>query len=497
MKKKPIKLNDEQLLLEASQLSDMYHQLTLDLFDQVIERIKARGSASLADNPYLWQANKLHDVGLLNADNIKLIAKYSGIAEAQLRYIIKNEGFKIYKNTSEQLEEALDRESGVNSTIQDDLSNYARQAIDDVHNLTNTTLPFSVIGAYQGIIQDAVAGVVTGLKTPDQAINQTVIKWFKKGFYGFTDKAGRKWRADSYARTVINTTTWRVFNEVKEAPAREFGIDTFYYSKKATAREMCAPLQHQIVTTGEAREEGGIKILALSDYGHGEPDGCLGINCKHTKTPFVVGVNSKPELPEHLKNITPAQAKANANAQAKQRAIERSIRKSKELLHVAKQLGDKELIRQYQSDVRSKQDALNYLINNNAFLHRNQAREKRYNNPYTKAQSEVEVRKEKAKLDKRRDVESAIIGVETSEGIPLKITKHLAERAVLRNIAPIDIVDSIKEPLKIAPIKYDNLDRPSQKYIGKCVSTVINPIDGNIVTVHATSTRIRKKYGGN
>ncbi|HES6364546.1 TPA: capsid protein, partial [Streptococcus pyogenes] len=46
MKKKPIKLNDEQLLLEASQLSDMYHQLTLDLFDQVIERIKARGSAS-------------------------------------------------------------------------------------------------------------------------------------------------------------------------------------------------------------------------------------------------------------------------------------------------------------------------------------------------------------------------------------------------------------------------------------------------------------------
>ncbi|HHP4398248.1 TPA: phage minor capsid protein, partial [Streptococcus pyogenes] len=77
-------------------------------------------SASLADNPYLWQANKLHDVGLLNADNIKLIAKYSGIAEAQLRYIIKNEGFKIYKNTSEQLEEALGRESGVNSTIQDD-----------------------------------------------------------------------------------------------------------------------------------------------------------------------------------------------------------------------------------------------------------------------------------------------------------------------------------------------------------------------------------------
>lgn len=97
MKKKPIKLNDEQLLLEASQLSDMYHQLTLDLFDQVIERIKARGSASLADNPYLWQANKLHDVGLLNADNIKLIAKYSGIAELNFAILSRMKDLKFIK----------------------------------------------------------------------------------------------------------------------------------------------------------------------------------------------------------------------------------------------------------------------------------------------------------------------------------------------------------------------------------------------------------------
>ena len=35
-KKKPIKLNDEQLMLDASNVADIYHQLTLDLFDQVI-----------------------------------------------------------------------------------------------------------------------------------------------------------------------------------------------------------------------------------------------------------------------------------------------------------------------------------------------------------------------------------------------------------------------------------------------------------------------------
>lgn len=484
MKKKPIKLNDEQLLLEASQLSDMYHQLTLDLFDQVIERIKARGSASLADNPYLWQANKLHDVGLLNADNIKLIAKYSGIAEAQLRYIIKNEGFKIYKNTSEQLEEALGRESGVNSTIQDDLSNYARQAIDDVHNLINTTLPISVIGAYQGIIQDAVAGVVTGLKTPDQAINQTVIKWFKKGFYGFTDKAGRKWRADSYARTIINTTTWRVFNEANEAPAREFGIDTFYYSKKATAREMCAPLQHQIVTTGEAREEEGIKILALSDYRHGEPDGCLGINCKHTKTPFVVGVNSKPELPEHLKNITPAQAKANANAQAKQRAIERSIRKSKELLHVAKQLGDKELISQYRSDVRNKQSALNHLVNSNDFLIESKSRSKMFVTDLMKRE-----------IVMKKGLINDIIGLQTSDGITIKeISGHLLERIYDRGVAESHIATALANPIYIRPDAVDGGGKVSRRYVGTHVTVNINPHTGKIITTWKTGERTGRKY---
>ena len=38
--------------------------------------------------------------------------------------------------------------------------------------------------------------------------------------------------------------------QMRMRPAQELGIDTFYYSIKAAAREMCAPLQNQIVTTG-------------------------------------------------------------------------------------------------------------------------------------------------------------------------------------------------------------------------------------------------------
>ena len=401
--KKPIKLNDEQLMLDASQVADIYHQLTLELFDQVIDRIKERGSASLDDNPYIWQLEKMNEMGLLNEDNVKLISDRSGIAEEQLRHVIQNEGYKIYKDTKQQLLEATGGGGFAgNSIIQTNLAAYVNQAMGDIDNLINTTLPMSVRKVYQSIVQESVAKVVTGLTTSDKAISDTVMKWAEKGFYGFTDSQGKRWKADTYARQVIKSTAWRVYREVRMAPAEELGIDTFYYHKKATAREMCAPLQHQIVTTGVARTEAGERILALSDYGYGYAWGCQGINCTHEMTPYIPGANYKPDLPDELRDLTPEQAIENANAQAKQRALERSIRQSKEFLHVAEKLGDSELIDKYKSKVRIQQGAMRDYLKQHPFLHRDYAREKYYDDPYTKAKKEVKVRKELEKLEKHR-----------------------------------------------------------------------------------------------
>ena len=402
-KKKPIKLNDEQLMLDASQVADIYHQLTLELFDQVIDRIKERGSASLDDNPYIWQLEKMNEMGLLNEDNVKLISDRSGIAEEQLRHVIQNEGYKIYKDTKQQLLEATGGGGFAgNSLIQTNLAAYVNQAMGDIDNLINTTLPMSVRKVYQSIVQESVAKVVTGLTTSDKAISDTVMKWAQKGFYGFTDSQGKNWKADTYARQVIKSTAWRVYREVRMAPAEELGIDTFYYRKKATAREMCAPLQHQIVTTGVARTEAGERILALSDYGYGYAWGCQGINCTHEMTPYIPGANSKPDLPDELRDLTPEQAIENANVQAKQRALERSIRQSKEFLHVAEKLGDQELIDKYKSKVRIQQGAMRDYLKRHPFLHRDYAREKYYDDPYTKTKKEVKVRKELEKLEKHR-----------------------------------------------------------------------------------------------
>lgn len=424
-KRPPIQFNDEQLLLQASNVADIYHQLALDLFDNVVERVTERGTVYLDKQPYIWQLEKMQQMHMLNEENLKLISKYSGVAEEQLRYIVENEGLKLYTDTKQQLMEDLGHGSAGNSNhIQEILADYANQAIGDLHNLINTTLPKAVIGAYQGIVEQSVARVVTGLSTADKAISDTIMKWQEKGFQGFKDSAGRNWKIDNYARTVIKTTTYRTYREMRTRPAEELGIDTFYFSKKASARKSCAPLQHEIVTTGRARVEHGEKILALSDYGYGRPEGCLGINCGHMLTPFIPGANYKPDLGEDVDSVSPEQAMDNANAEAKQRGLERSIRANKEKLHVAEKLGDDDLINKYKSKIGTQNAALKDYIDKHQFLKRDEAREKYYDDPFSQAQKEVKLRKKMSEYHYIKEDE-----IPAFKKVGGKITK--AERKVI------------------------------------------------------------------
>lgn len=375
-KKKPIKLNDQQLMLMADNVSDIYRQLCNDLFDNVVERLHDRGTYYLDQQPYLWQLEKMADVGMLNDYNIKLIAERSGIAEKQIRYIIENEGYKVYKDTHEQL-----NSNAYDYNVMKDLISYSNQAIHDVHNLINTTLPKSVQATYKDIIETTVAKVITGMATPQKALDETIMKFQERGFYGYTDRAGRRQRADAYARTVIKTTARRTFNEMRMRPAQELGIDTFYYSIKAAAREMCAPLQNQIVTTGQARTEEGVKIFALDDYGYGKPGGCQGVNCGHTMTPFIPGVNYMPDIDDDLKGLTEEQAIENANVQSKQRAMERAIRSTKERLHVAEVMHNDELTSKYKTRLTEQNRALKSYVDKHPFLYRDRDREKYHKDP--------------------------------------------------------------------------------------------------------------------
>lgn len=338
-----IKNNDGNYWLKSKEVEGLYHELSMEIMKNIVRRLKQRGTADLIDNPYVWQLEKLNDLHLITEENVKLISKYSGIAEDVFRDVIANEGYKVYQDSHQQLAQSLKSDATPNPLVQDSLNSLAKQTMFEVNNLINTTLPKALQKNYKQTLESAVASVVSGTKSDKKALSEAVLKMYERGFTAFKDRGGKTWTVERYAQTVIRTTTFRVYREMRERSADELGIDTYYYSAKSSARELCAPLQHQIVTKGVARTINGERVLSLPDYGYGSPGGCLGINCGHYLTPFVVGVNYKPQLPEYLQNLTEDEAKQNALDKARLKAFDREIRINKDKQILAKELGDKEL----------------------------------------------------------------------------------------------------------------------------------------------------------
>ena len=360
-----IKNNDGNYWIKSKEVEGLFHELSMEMMKNIVRRLKQRGTVDLVDNPYVWQLEKLNDMHLITEENVKLISKYSGVAEEVFRDVIANEGFKIYQDSHQQLAQALKSDATPNPLVQDSLNSLAKQTMFEVNNLINTTMPKALQKNYKQTLESAVAGVVSGTKSHEKALSEAVLKMYERGFTAFRDRGGKMWTVERYAKTVIRTTTFRVYREMRERSADELGVDTYYYSAKSSARELCAPLQHQIVTKGVARTINGERVLSLPDYGYGSPGGCLGINCGHYLTPFVVGVNYKPELPEYLQHLTEDEAKQNALDKARLKAFDREIRINKDKQILAKELGDKELLKKLMLRAQTLKSGRKNLIEKN------------------------------------------------------------------------------------------------------------------------------------
>jgi len=60
-------------------------------------------------------------------------------------------------------------------------------------------------------------------------------------------------------------------------------------------------------------------------------------------------------------------------------------------------------------------------------------------------------------------------------------------------VAAKDILDALKEPLKIDPVVLDKQGRPSQRFIGGAAEVAANPSTGRILSVNPTSSAKARK----
>lgn len=377
------KVTAHQLTLAQSALGDIYANLEQTLFKMVVDRLIKKGVFDFdRDHVLQWQLEKLNELNLINTETIEEVAKATKIAEPKLRTLFEDAGYAVAHAEYQRLAKATGKTMPMPITDQV-LAGYLKQTFLDLNNNVNQTLlttnyqDNAVVQTYQQIVKETTAQVITGLKTPKQALASTIYKWRDKGIKTvLTDKSKHAWSLEAYARMVINTTSNRAFQAVRNQAAEDYGIDTFLMSSHEAARPTCAPIQGKTVTTrskGFTAPESGEWFEPLDNHGYGKPAGTFGINCGHMMWPYIPGVNTNNQ-----EQYDPEEAVEKGDITQNQRLLERKVRKAKRNEELAKQLDDEPGKIKYRTQKRRYQAALRKLIKDNDFLSRDYSREKIY-----------------------------------------------------------------------------------------------------------------------
>lgn len=375
-------ITQESMMHDANAAVDIYSKLEQDIYARIIQTLKTTNFDTVdSQNVLRWQVEQLSKMGVLNKQVVDLVAKYAGQSKQSIEQLVHDNGLQIVDEVDATLSQQLHKKVAVDDDIKDTLNSIQNQTWRDLDNTVNQSLLSTNYGengamrAYQSIIKQTTMETTVGLKTHEKAFKDAVYRMVDGGIKSkLVDKGGHNWSIEGYARTVIQTTAHRTFNNLRLKRMQDYGTTLAVMSSHPAAREACAPIQGQVVNLTEPGSDTyNAKYDSIYNHGYGTPSGTQGINCSHTLYPFIEGVNTNNQ-PQY----DPEEAKANGDIQAKQRGYERAIRQTKKKLAAAQELGDDEGVSRYKSLLSNQQKSVRELVRQHDFLHRDYSREQVY-----------------------------------------------------------------------------------------------------------------------
>lgn len=292
-----------------------------------------------------WQLERLKELGGLNEENARIIAKYSGKTQEEVERIFQRAreigtevdkkildlGIKagILNEINPQLEDIIVK-SILSNAIRDTLTTFNQQ---------NNSLLASAGDSYKGIVNKVSSQVMAGTKTTAKAMQEAVSELSQRGLTGFVARNGAEWTPEAYTKMVIKANTRNTINRIQDERMRLAGNDYVEISSHMGARPLCAEDQGKIFSLSDntAPIEDGlghqIKVYAWSNSSYGEPAGILGINCGHSRYAFVPGLSIHREMDFTKKENDEAYIE-----KQQQRLYERTIRNKKREIEMLKQV---------------------------------------------------------------------------------------------------------------------------------------------------------------
>ncbi|MFG6378746.1 MAG: hypothetical protein K1W19_10605 [Lachnospiraceae bacterium] len=350
-----------------------------------------------------WLMQKLAEIGKLNQENIKLIARTSGISQKAAEQMLNQMAAEAI-SLMEPCLQYLANQNLVENLPNPQKSKNVRQAVNnlksqakDTLNLCNTTMLYKAETVYKKLVQSVAreageiqnkqefldilnkygSSVVVGIESRHQAMIKCIREFNQKGIPAFVDKKGREWTPEAYVNMCMRNTARQTAEEVQTARCKDAGINLIQIDSHSGARPKCAKDQGKIFsldnTSGETQDLYGkkIKYYPWNTSSYGKPDGILGINCKHHKWPFVPEVNIQRYLPtEDFEENNRLYKQTQV-----QRALERDVRKQKRACMLYDELGEKEAFEDAAVKLKAKEEKLKQYVDSKEHLHRRKDRE--------------------------------------------------------------------------------------------------------------------------
>lgn len=194
------------------------------------------------------------------------------------------------------------------------------------------------VDAYQQIMATPVTMVTTGATTRLQATQEALTRFAKHGIDSFTDKAGRRWRIDSYAEMATRTGALHSMRFGYERTLTLAGEDLVMVTSHGYTCSKCGPWEGKILSlTGRtptgwnvaehATQDGVmVRFQVAGTLAEAREAGLFHPNCGHGMAMWLPGVSTPAE---------PGRDPKTYEASQQQRALERDIRLHKRELAAA------------------------------------------------------------------------------------------------------------------------------------------------------------------
>lgn len=329
-----------------------------------------------------WQAIKLQNLQKFRRENRQIMQEYSDKIDADTRQLM-TEQFREGEQEAEEVTGAEPATSvpdvhffGVNTPKMERLMHDVVQ----VEQTAETAALRTMDDVYRRTVNRAQLAMAAGETTLTKAIDMAVREFLEKGLNSIVYRDGRHVDIADYVRMVLRTTSTRAQLQGKSKRFAELGYDTVLISQYGGCSETCEPWQGRAyiddvftIWNGEINGDSGKSLYCgkwfplLSSAIRG---GLFHPNCRHTMGLYIDGVTKIPPP------IPAEQMRRQRELEARQRAMERKIRKLKRLEAGTQ---DPQAVKEYGRKLKQAQQEMKAFVDeNHDVLRRDYEREKYY-----------------------------------------------------------------------------------------------------------------------